>query len=153
MYIHAASPPAHSQPSSVPAEGTHGPQPTIPIVVPDLQEIIRHAGTSVEALNQECAPCHPVLKKLANCCFPVNMIGPYLQLEDHEVQDIVRAAISAEEQRVAMLQKWQNKFLHKATYLVLVQALVDCGKNKQAADVCKIFVQDIGSGKSIVQYS
>ena len=44
----------------------------------------------------------------------------------------------SEQKRVAMLKKWHKKFVHKATYLVLVQALVNSGKNSQAADVCKI---------------
>ena len=45
---------------------------------------------------------------------------------------------SGEQKGVEMLKKWHKKFVHKATYLVLVQALVNSGKNSQAADVCKI---------------
>ena len=112
-----------------------------PTVAPNLLEIITHANTTVEDLNQECAPDATVLQQLANCCHPVSIIGPHLQLEEHEMDDIEEDNRRAEQKRVAMLKKWHKKFTHKATYLALVQALVNCGRNSQAAEVCKIFVE------------
>ena len=54
------------------------------------------------------------------------------------MEDIEDDNRRAEQKRLAMLKKWHNKFTHKATYLALVQALANSGKNSQAADVCKI---------------
>ena len=115
-----------------------------PTVAPDLLEIIAHAKTTVKSLNREFAPNATVLGQLADCCYPISIIGQHLQLKDNEIDDIERDYRRSEEQRVAMLKKWHRKFTHKATYLALVQALVNCGRNSQAAEVCKIFVE---SGK------
>ena len=112
-----------------------------PIVIPNLQDIITHAGISVASLNQICNPNPTVLQSLANCCYPVPMIGLHLQLEQHEINDILRDNRLSEEQRLAMLQKWQSKFTHNATYLALVQAIANSGKNAEAAKACKIIAE------------
>ena len=54
------------------------------------------------------------------------------------MEDIADDNRRAEQKRLTMLKKWHKKFAHKATYLVLVQALANSGRNSQAADVCKI---------------
>jgi hypothetical protein len=112
--------------------------PPPPTVAPNLLEIIAHANTTVESLNRECSKDATILQQLANCCHPVASVGPHLKLEDHEMEEIEEDNRRTEQKRVAMLKKWHKKFSHKATYLVLVQALVSSEKNNQAADVCKI---------------
>ena len=111
---------------------------TTPTGAPNLLEIITHANTTVESLNRECTKDATVLQQLADCCHPFKIIGPHLNLEEQEMEDIEDDNRRAEQKRLAMLKKWHKKFAHKATYLVLVQALVNSGKNSQAADVCKI---------------
>ena len=115
------------------------------MVTPGLLEIIAHVGISVASLNQICDP--NVLLSLADCCYPVPIIGLHLQLEKHEIEDILSDNRHSQEQRVAMLQKWQRKFTHNATYLVLVQAIVNSGKKSAAASACKIIAESCKRSK------
>lgn len=109
-----------------------------PTVAPNLLEIITHAKTTVEHLNRECSKDTTILQQLADYCYPFQIIGQHLNLEEQEMEDIEDDYQRAEQKRLAMLKKWHNKFAHKATYLALVQALANSGRNNQAADVCKI---------------
>lgn len=108
-----------------------------------LQEVADHIQISMESLKQKCTSEPKVLQRLAECCYPMNIVGLQLGLKGVEISDIQQDSITAEEKRLAMLQKWKSKFAYRATYQVLIEALLACKKNEQATEACRI----IASGK------
>ena len=48
------------------------------------------------------------------------------------------------EKRLRMLQKWKETFAFKATYKMLVQALLDSGNAENAERVCQLLTTDEG---------
>lgn len=67
-------------------------------------------------------------------------LGEELRLSQEEM-----AAISLEKklalQRSAVLRKWKQRFAYKATYSVLLEALLKIGRADCATDTCKLLTQ------------
>ena len=83
-----------------------------------------------------------MLLDVAKLCVEWQLIGQYLKLTEAEISAVDGDKGTVEEKRVAMLGKWREKFAYKATYQVLIEALLAAGKSSCAIDVAKI----IGTG-------
>jgi hypothetical protein len=112
-----------------------------------LQDVAAQAGiTRLNILDQECS--REVLLCLAKHCVEWQLIGLHLKLTDSDISAVDGDNRTVDEKRVGMLRRWKEHFAFKATYLVLVQALLACGRTSDAINVCKAIV--LGKCFSIV---
>ena len=79
---------------------------------------------------------------------PWELIGQHLKLTQSQINAINEDYKTTDQKRLGLLQKWKEIFAHKATYRVLIAALLACGKAEQALEVCKILAQK--QGKSLM---
>jgi hypothetical protein len=98
--------------------------------------VIVKADISIDVLDQECSP--DILPNLANFIVDWKLIGHHLKLIAAEIAAIDGDNRTVDEKRVGMLLRWREKLAFKATYRVLVQALLECGRASDAVDVCKV---------------
>ena len=104
-----------------------------------VEELAYQAG--VRDLDRECTRMD--FLDLHKFLDPWELIGQYLKLTQSQINAInedYRDKIT-DEKRLGLLQKWKETFAHKATYRVLISALLACGKAEQALEVCKILAQ------------
>ena len=87
-----------------------------------LDELLKEVGISPTQLNKPCTSEH--LQGL----FKV------------QVEDIERETEKEKEKRQAFLESWKAKFAFKATYMVIVKALLKIGRADQAEQVCRVLV-------------
>jgi hypothetical protein len=73
---------------------------------------------------------------LAEFCDPWENIGYHLCLNDATINDIKEDNSTAEKRRIATLQRWKERLAHRATYRVLIQALIKSGRAQKALEVC-----------------
>ena len=97
-----------------------------------MEDLVAEAG--VKNIDQEC--CNKDLLHLADFCYPWQVVGGHLKLSELELGDIDDDNKSSELKRLGVLQKWKQKSF-KATYRVLVGALISCKRNQQALKVCQ----------------
>ena len=102
-----------------------------------LSVLVTKAG--VRYLDQECSSGD--LLNLSGFCDPWELVGRHLRLQSHEISGIDEDNKNAELKRLGVLQKWKEKLAFKATYRVLVAALVSCGKADQAYKVCEFLAR------------
>ena len=81
------------------------------------------------------------LLALSKFCDPWDLIGHHLELEQSQISAIDDDNKTTDQKRVGVMQTWKEKFAHKATYRVLVNALLDCDKAQHALEVCKILAR------------
>ena len=89
----------------------------------------------MDILEQECSS--ELLPNLAKFCVHWKLIGYHLKLMEADIAAIDGDNRTVDEKRIGMLVKWREKFAFNATYRVLAQALLDCGRTSDAVDVCK----------------
>ena len=97
-------------------------------------ELAKKAGLSLESLDFPFRVDHAHI--LAGFCDPWETIGYHLRLNSAEINAIKEDNSSAEKRRIATLQAWKEKFAYRATYRVLIEALISCGHAQQALDLC-----------------
>jgi hypothetical protein len=78
---------------------------------------------------------------LAKFCDPWELIARHLGLSQAQISAIDGDNRSTDLKRLGSLEKWKEMRVFKATYRVLVGALVDCGKVQQALEVCQYLAQ------------
>ena len=104
-----------------------------------LQDVATQAGIkSLDILDQECS--QQVLLSLAKHCVDWQLIGFHLELMKADIVAVDGDYRSVGEERVGMLERWKEKFAFKATYRVLIAALLSCGKTSDAIEGCKAIV-------------
>jgi hypothetical protein len=105
----------------------------------NLQDVAAQAGIDkLDILNQECS--QEVLVDLARYCVKWKMIGYRFELTESDITAVNGDYQSVDEKRVGMLRRWKERFAFKATYRVLIEALLSCGKTSDAIDACKAIV-------------
>ena len=100
-----------------------------------IEDVIIKADISMDILERECSP--GMLPNLANFFVDWKLIGCHLKLTAAEIAAIDGDNRTVDEKRVGMLMRWREKLAFKATYRILIQALLDCGRVSDAVDVCK----------------
>ena len=96
-----------------------------------IEELAEKAGLSLECLDLPFHKNHAHI--LAKFCDPWENIGYHLGLD---INDIKEENFTAEKGKMAMLQSWKERFAYRATYRVLVQALIESGRVQKALDLC-----------------
>ena len=79
---------------------------------------------------------------------PWELTGQHLKLTQSQISAVDGDHKTTDQKRLGLLQKWKETFAHKATYRVLIAALLACGKAEQALEVCKILAQKQGKTDS-----
>jgi hypothetical protein len=98
-------------------------------------ELAEEAGLSSNHLDLKFRmDCDPHI--LAEFCDPWENIGYHLHLNSATINSIRDDNSTTENKRIATLQKWKQIFAHRATYRVLVQALIIIGRAQQALELC-----------------
>ena len=104
-----------------------------------LQDVASQAGLQrLDILDQECSP--EVLLTLAKHCVDWKLIGLHLKLTDGDIAAVDGDNRTVDEKRVGMLRRWKEQFAFKATYLLLVNALLTCRRASDAVHACKTIV-------------
>ena len=103
-----------------------------PITANELAEEVRLPVKCLDSKFHKDRDPH----KLAVFCDPWESIGYHLHLDSATINGIKEDKSTAEERRIATLQSWKQKFAHRATYRVLVQALIESGHAQQALELC-----------------
>ena len=106
--------------------------------------------TGVRNIDQECT--NEDFLALADLCDPWNLVGQHLRLSPSQLSAIDSDNKTTALKRLALLQRWRESFAFKATYKVLVSALLSCGKTDQALKVCKVLAQKQGRCYSSIKF-
>ena len=100
-----------------------------------INDVIAEAGVSMNILELECSS--EMLPNLANLFVDWKLLSFHLKLTPAEIAAIDGDNHTVDEKQIGMLVKWRGRFAFGATYRVLVQALLDCGRVSDAVDMCK----------------
>ena len=111
-----------------------------------VDDLVRKAG--VKNIDQECT--NDDFLALSDLCDPWKLVGSHLRLSQSQLSAISEENKSTALKRLTVLQRWKESFAFKATYRVLVAALLSCGKADQALKVCKVLAQKQGMYSAIV---
>ena len=104
-----------------------------------LDELLQKVGVKATQLDKACSDKH--LLKIAQSLESWRQLGCQLELSSAEIETIKGDGGNEPEKRQQMLKAWQKKFAFKATYEVLVEALLNIGNAKMAAEVCSLLKQ------------
>ena len=102
-----------------------------------LDELLKHVGLTDKQLDETCT--HKHLQDIALFLKSWRTLAPQLELSS-EVEVIERDAHNEKERKQKFLEAWKEKFAFKATYRVLVEALLKIGSAEQAQQVCDSLV-------------
>ena len=102
-----------------------------------LDELLKHVGLTDKQLDETCT--HEHLRDIALFLTSWRTLAPQLELSS-EVEAIEKDAHSEKERMQKFLEAWKAKFAFKATYRVLVEALLKIGSADQAQQVCDSLV-------------
>ena len=106
-----------------------------------LEDIIAQSG--VRNIDKECSD--EDILAFGDYCDPWRQVGLFLGLNNALLNAIDGDHRTVSLKRLGTLQKWKEKFAFRATYKVLINALLKCEKADQALQVCKILAQKEGS--------
>ena len=104
-------------------------------------ELAEKAGLSLQCLMLEFREEHAHL--LAKFCDRWEEIGYHLKLTQSNITSIKDDNATTEKRRIATLQKWKEKFAHRATYQVLIEALIQNEQAGQALELLKKIKHEI----------
>lgn len=114
-----------------------------------LVDLVRHAGISLEDLDQQCSDDD--LLKFSKLCDPWEEVGYHLRLKEPQI-NAIKEYIGTGLRRIKTLHKWKELYPGEATYKTLIKALLDCEKNDRALMVCKrIYDSKVSSVSQRVQ--
>jgi len=105
-------------------------------VTPD--ELLKEVGISPTQLNKPCTREH--LQDIALFLESWRTVAHHLGLSKVQVEDVECDARAEKEKRQAFLESWKAKLGFKATYMVIVKALLKMGRADQAEQVCRVLV-------------
>ena len=103
-----------------------------------LQNLIERYTLSDELLDETVSKEH--VKEASRVIDDHEILGPELGLSAAQMAAIDQKQ-APELQRVAMLKKWKQKFAWKATYRMLIEALLKCSRADLAQQLCEWLVQ------------
>ena len=98
------------------------------------KELAEEAGLPIQCLDKIFHEENAHL--LAEFCHPWENISYHLKLTKVDISTIKNDKETTE-LRIAMLETWSEKFAHKATYRVLIEALIQSKHAKQALNLCR----------------
>ena len=102
----------------------------------DLEELLKEVGVRLEKLNESISDDH--LHAIALFLTSWQTVASKLSLNEVDQDAIEREGKSEEDKKRKVLQKWKGKFAFKATYRMLVEALLSLAKADVAEKVCHL---------------
>lgn len=103
---------------------------------PTIEELAHKANISKGFLDRECSSQD--LRHVAKYCMKWKQIGHQLGL-DSRLSDIDSDHTHEEDKKIAMLTTWKEAFSFKATFRVLIEALIACGCVQSAYQIMEYF--------------
>ena len=105
-----------------------------------LDELLKEVGITPKQLDEKCTDEH--LHDIALFLKSWRTLAPHLMRSSSssEVEAVERNSHGEEEKKQKFLESWKAKFAFKATYRVLVEALLKIGNADQAEQVCHLLV-------------
>ena len=100
------------------------------------------AQSGVKNIDEECSDAD--ILQFGDFCDPWKQVGLYLHLTKAQLSAIDDDNRTVSMKRLGVLQKWKEMNAFKATYRVLIEALLKCGKTDTALKVCEIVAQKQG---------
>ena len=113
---------------------------------PDISELVQEAGINEENLDQQCSDSD--LRDIASLCDSWELIAYHIGLTKPQISTIKEENIDPEVRRIRFLEKWKESRPggRKATYRMIVNALLTCKKAEQALEVCKLLAKNQSGG-------
>ena len=105
-----------------------------------VDDLIAQSG--VWNIDSECSDVD--IRDFADFCDPWRQVGLHLGLTKGQLNAIDEDNRTVSLKRLGVLQKWKEMFVFKATYRVLIEALLKCGKADTALQVCNTLAQRQG---------
>ena len=109
-----------------------------PVTSPD--DIAAKIGLQAEMLDLSCE--EKSFLALSEFVHPWRLVFtellPSLDLNDIDAEN---RGLSEKEKRVACLRKWKSRYGAEATYRVIVQSVLKCGKVNSAEGICQQLLQ------------
>ena len=103
------------------------------------EDVANEIGLAADELSKPCD--NNIIPSLADCFSQWRVIFGSL-LSELDLDDIDRNKPTEEEKRIATLRKWKDRNGSKATYEVLVDALLNRGERYQAENLCRKILAD-----------
>ena len=100
-----------------------------------VDELAEEAGLSLQCLEK--AFCVEHVHALSEFCDPWENIGYHLKLTKSNINSIWEDNATTEGKGIVMLENWKEKLAHKATYRVLIEALIQSEHAQQALNLCQ----------------
>ena len=100
-----------------------------------VKELADEVGLPLQSLDKAFREEH--IHLLAEFCDPWELTGYHLKLTKVDISTIRNDNETTPLKRIATLGTWSEKFAHKATYRVLVEALILSKHAKQALKLCE----------------
>ena len=111
-------------------------------------ELIERFRLSDERLDEPCMDGH--LTAIALYLTTWKTVAPHLGLNRGEIEAIESDAQSTQEMRQTTLQRWADKFAHRATFRSLITVFLKIDNAELATKVCHLLVP--GPCKFITHY-
>lgn len=115
-------------------------------------DIAAKVGLQVEMLDLSCE--EKSFLSLSDFVHPWRLVFtellPPLDLNDIDAEN---RGMSEKEKRVASLHKWKSRYGTEATYRVLVQSVLKCGKVSNAEGICQQLLQASKHGGMMMKTS
>ena len=109
------------------------------------EEVANGVGLAAGELSKPCD--NNIITSLADCFSQWRVIFGSL-LSTIDLGDIDRDKFTEEEKRIAALRTWKARNGSKATYKILVDALLNRGERLDAENLCKILADHSMSDKN-----
>ena len=103
-----------------------------------LDELCEKKGITLAQLDKQCTTEH--VRDVSLFLQSWRNVAPHLGLSSAEIEAAEMNANSEEERRRKILEAWSAKFDFKATYRVLIEALLKTARADQAVKVCHVLV-------------
>ena len=105
-----------------------------------LDELLEEVGISPFQLDKPCTSEH--LQDIALFLESWRTMAPHLGLSKIQVEEVESNGRAETEKRQKILESWKAKFAFKATYIVLVKALLKTSKADLAERVCRLLPKE-----------
>ena len=109
-----------------------------PLAPPTLDDLVRVTGVPLQNLDEPCSDEH--LRDISSDLTHWRDVAPHLGLKEGDIEEIERDIKNESEKRPKVLQKWKHKYGSKASYRVLIEALLKCHMANHAENVCCLLV-------------
>ena len=112
-----------------------------------MNSMMKHFQLTDKDLNQQISDCH-IAEISDSFCEKWRLLPPYLELEDIVEKDVDREHQGSDEseKRCSFLKKWKKIIGLKATYKMLISALLRVKCRNEAEGVCKLLKKHTATG-------